>query len=474
MNDDKVTAATDFQRDESFRDTIGTVDNSGKRIWITPKKPKGKFYNARNFVAFFLLVLLYSGPFIRIGGQPLLLVNVFERKFVIFGAAFWPQDFHLFALLLLSFIIFIVTFTAVFGRVWCGWACPQTVFMELVFRKIEYWIEGDAGKQRKLNAGPWTLSKIFKKGFKQAIFFAIAFSIGNVFMAYIVGSEEWWQIVNQPPSAHFSGFTAVMVFSFIFYFVFSYFREQACVIVCPYGRYQSVLLDKNSVVISYDFKRGEPRGKKSRKNPDAQLGDCIDCHQCVDVCPTGIDIRNGTQLECVNCTACIDACDTVMTKVKRPTGLIRFASYNSIKTGNKRIFTPRVMGYTAVLMLIIMIFSGVLMTRKDVETTVLRTPGILYNQTADGGFSNVYNFKIVNKTFEEIPVRFTIKDMDANIRLNQDDLIVPKSELYSSTMVIELPQSELHEGRNQITIQVWRGEELIEEVDTTFQAPDKL
>ncbi|KAA3614596.1 MAG: cytochrome c oxidase accessory protein CcoG [Calditrichaeota bacterium] len=471
MIDDKTVSAPDFERDESFRDTIGTVDKAGKRVWITPKKPKGKFYTARIWTTLVLLALLFSGPFIRIGGQPLLLLNFFERKFVIFGAPFWPQDFHLFALLLLSFVIFIVTFTAVFGRVWCGWACPQTVFMEMVFRKIEYWIEGDGNKQRKLNAAPMSFSKFFKKTSKHIIFFAIAFLIGNTFMAYIVGSEAWWEIVTQPPSAHLSGFSAVVIFSGIFYFVFAYFREQACVIVCPYGRFQSVLLDKASIVISYDFKRGEPRGKISKKNPNAKLGDCIDCHQCVDVCPTGIDIRNGTQLECVNCTACIDACDSVMTKIKRPKGLIRFSSYNAIKTGEHRKITPRVMGYSIVLVLIIGIFISVLLTRNPIETTVLRTPGVLYQKTESGGISNVYQFKIVNKTFDDMAIHFTLKDKKAVIRLNQNILSVPKNKLFSSTMVIELPRTELEPGRNKITLEVWRGDVLLEEVDTTFQAP---
>ncbi len=470
MNSERTEAVPDFEHDESFRDSIGTVDKAGKRVWITPKKTKGKFYNARTWFSLLLLALLFSGPFIRIGGQPLLLLNFFERKFVIFGAPFWPQDFHLFALLLLCFVIFIVTFTAVFGRVWCGWACPQTVFMEMVFRRIEYWIEGDSNKQRKLNAVPMSFSKLFKKTIKHLIFFLIAFVIGNTFMAYIIGSEPWWEIVTQPPTEHFVGFMAVLIFSGIFYFIFAWFREQACVIVCPYGRFQSVLLDKSSIVISYDFKRGEPRGKKSRSYTGAKLGDCIDCHQCVDVCPTGIDIRNGTQLECVNCTSCIDACDSVMTKIKRPKGLIRFASYNAIKTGDHRKFTPRIFGYSTVLVVLLIIFMAVLLSRKDIETTVLRSPGTLFQELAGDGYSNIYQFKIINKTLNDIPISFKLKNKKANIRLNQQNFIVPKNNLYSSMMVIDIQKSQLNPGRNQIILQVWHGNKLLEEVNTTFQA----
>ena len=311
---EEKTEAASNRKSESYRDRISTVDQKGKRIWIYPKKPKGRLYNSRTLFSFFLLAILFAGPFIKISGQPILLLNFLERKFIIFGLAFWPQDFHLFALAMLTFIVFIVLFTAVFGRLFCGWACPQSVFMELVFRKIEYWIEGDARKQRALNEGPLTEEKVLKKGLKHAIFFAIAFLIGNTFMAYIVGIDQVKTIVSQPPWEHWSGFLAVSFFSLLFYANFAFFREQACVIVCPYGRFQSVLLDPSSIVVSYDFKRGEPRGKRSKKNPDAELGDCIDCHLCVDVCPTGASMKRADGIVlvdkhiCIGCRYCMMAC----------------------------------------------------------------------------------------------------------------------------------------------------------------------
>ena len=249
--------------DQSFRDSIGTIDESGERHWIYPKKPKGKLYNFRTWVSIFLLTLLFSGPFIRIGGQPLLLLNILERKFVILGQVFWPQDFYIFVLIMLSIVLFVVLFTVVFGRIFCGWICPQTIFMEMVFRKIEYWIEGDFKQQKKLNESPWNAEKIRKKTLKTALFLAIAFIISNTFLAYIIGSEELIKIIIDSPSNHLGGLISICLFTGVFYFVFGWFREQVCIVACPYGRLQGVMLDRNSIVVAYDYIRGEMRGKVS-------------------------------------------------------------------------------------------------------------------------------------------------------------------------------------------------------------------
>ena len=334
---------------EDFRDHISTISEDGDRAWIYPKKPKGKHYNKRTIVSIVLLALLFGGPFMKIAGHPLMLFNVLQRKFIVFGVPFWPQDFFLFVLAMLTFFVFIILFTAIFGRVWCGWACPQTIFMELVFRKIEYAIEGDSTQQKVLNKAPWTTDKIKKKFFKHGIFFILAFLIANTFLAYIIGIDDLKLLVTEGPASHMGGFIALVVFTGAFYGVYARFREQACLVVCPYGRLQGVLLDRNSVVIAYDYVRGEPRGKM-HKNEERKFGDCIDCHACVHVCPTGIDIRNGTQLECVNCTACIDACDDVMDKVGLNKGLIRYASENSIAQKEKFKITTRVIGYSACLL----------------------------------------------------------------------------------------------------------------------------
>jgi len=459
------------KQSESFRDSISTVDAKGKRVWIYPKKPKGNLHRARAWFTVFLLTVLFAGPFVRINGQPLLLLNIFKRKFIIFGLVFWPQDFHLFVLATLAFIVFILLFTAVFGRVWCGWACPQTVFMEMVFRKIEYLIEGDSRHQRALNQAPWTSGKIFKKTLKHTIFFLIAFLIGNTFMAYIVGSDQLIRIVTSPPWEHWAGFTAVIAFSALFYWIFAYFREQACVLVCPYGRFQSVLLDPNSIVVAYDFKRGEPRGKFSKRKSRENLGDCIDCNQCVEVCPTGIDIRNGTQLECVNCTACIDACNQVMERVNLPKGLIRYSSYKSITEGKKRILTPRFFGYSAILVVILLALGVLFLNRNDIETTILRTPGVLFQQLPNGDISNLYSVKIVNKTFDELPVQLQLKNISGNIRIVGSDLVVPPDGLTETAFFVEIPRDQITTSNTHITIRVMSNGKEVDEVKTAFIGP---
>jgi cytochrome c oxidase accessory protein FixG len=459
--------------DESFRDSIATVGKKGERVWVYPKKPKGSFYNARTWVSLLLLAIFFGGPFIKIGGQPLLLLNFFERKFIILGLAFWPQDFHLFLLAMITFVVFIVLFTAVFGRVWCGWACPQTIFMEMVYRKIEYWIEGDARQQKKLNAMPLNGEKFFKKALKHIIFIVIAIMIGNMFMAYIVGIGETLKIITASPATHMTGFISVMVFSGIFYFVFSRFREQACVIVCPYGRFQSVLLDKTSIVISYDFLRGENRGKLSRKKePGPEQGDCVDCYQCVDVCPTGIDIRNGTQLECVNCTACIDACDTVMDKINKPRGLIKYASHDAIKTGNHKIITPRAIGYTILLSGLIVLLTILLLLRSPIEVTILRSPGTMYSILADGHINNLYSVKIINKTFNEMPLEFRLKDIDGKLTLVGSNMVIKADGIGQTALIVEFAPEVVKPGKNSFTIEVLHNGEVIETIDTGFVAPE--
>ena len=258
--------ALDIHGDEErFRDSLATMTKEGKRNWIYPKKPSGRYYNARTIVSIVLLILLFAIPFIKINGHPLLILNILERKFIIFGIPFGPHDFHLFGLAMISIIVSIFLFTVVYGRIFCGWICPQTIILEMVFRKIEYFIEGDANKQRALNKSPMDKNKFLKKSSKHIIFFSLSFLISNIFLSYIIGMDQLLKIVTSPPSQHLGGLIAILIFSGIFYWVFSYFREQACTLVCPYGRLQGVMLDPNSIVIAYDNIRGEPRGK-IRKN----------------------------------------------------------------------------------------------------------------------------------------------------------------------------------------------------------------
>jgi cytochrome c oxidase accessory protein FixG len=463
-------------KDESFRDSIGTIDEKGGRKWLFPKKPAGRLTNYRRYVSYVLLAIFFSFPFLRIDGQPMLMLNVLERKFVIFGQIFWPADFFLFVLAAISGILFIAVFTVAFGRLFCGWICPQTIFMEHVFRRIEYWIEGDRNKQLKLSRMSWkNPEKIRKRVSKNVIFYGIAFLISNFFLMYIIGNEAWWGIVSDPPSQHLAGLSAMIGFSGVFYFVFAWFREQVCIMVCPYGRLQGALLDRNSIVIAYDYLRGEKRGKYRKKEDREALGkgDCIDCHQCVDVCPTGIDIRDGTQLECINCTACIDACDSIMDKVGKPRGLIRYDSENNIAEGKKKIWTARVKAYSAVLVILLGIFGFLVASRSPVQAIFLRVPGQRFQTVGENHFSNAYNFKLMNKTPEKRAYHFQLlAPAGGSLRTAGDSLIqVAPSKMAEGAVIITLPQDALEGTSTDVEVGVYHQEERIETIKTGFTGP---
>jgi cytochrome c oxidase accessory protein FixG len=442
---------------------------------VYAKKPRGSFHTQRVIVSFLLLAIFFAGPFITWHGKPLMLFNIFERKFILFGQIFWPQDFFLLAITLITFFVFVILFTVVFGRIWCGWACPQTLFMEMVFRKIEYWIEGDANQQRRLNNLPWTLGKIFKKAVKQFIFLLISVLIAHVAMSYLIGIEEVKKIVLQPPADHLAGFIGLVVFTFIFYGVFAWFREQACTVVCPYGRLQSVLLVKNSIVVAYDWLRGEPRGKlkKDQRKITEKQGDCIDCKLCVHVCPTGIDIRNGTQLECVNCTACIDACDEVMVKIEKPKGLIRYSSFNAIQQGKQKLITPRVIGYSVVLTALIIVLGYFIFTRADIETTILKVPGTLYTKTDDGLITNLYSIEFVNKTLEDVPLTLKV-ELPANAvltKIGDPNIEVPKESLLKGMIMVKLPEESLSGLKTTVVIGIYQNGKKIQSAKAKFIGP---
>lgn len=466
------------QDQEHFRDSIGTINEEGKRSWVYPKKPVGKRYEYRKLVSYVLLIFLFGAPFIHINGNQFLMFNVLERRFNIFGFPFWPQDFHLFVIIMITGVVFVVLFTVAFGRLFCGWICPQTIFMEMVFRRIEYWIEGDRGKQMRLDKMPWNAEKLRKRSIKWSIFFIISFLIANVFLAYLIGSDRLMQYITDGPANHVGTLISLLIFTSVFYFVFAWFREQVCIIVCPYGRLQGVLLDNKSIVVAYDHKRGEKEAgrakfKKSEDRAATGKGDCIDCAQCVQVCPTGIDIRNGTQLECVNCTACIDACNQMMEAVNLPKDLIRYASEENIEKKSKFTFNARLKGYTAVLVILLGVLTGMLFLRNDVEATVLRLPGQLYEHKGEDIISNVYTYKLINKTTKEIPeVHFELISHKGIIRVVSHDRIqVPEQGLAEGTLFIEVDSHELEDEKEKLKIGVYSEDQLIETTTTVFLGP---
>lgn len=465
-----------LKENNNFRDSIATIDKSGKRNFIVPKKPKGKLYTYRTYVSWILLVIFVLAPFIKIKGNQFLLFNILERKFHIFGFPFWPQDFHLLMISILVSIVFIILFTVVFGRIFCGWICPQTIFMEMVFRKVEYYIEGDRAKQIKLRKQPWTTEKIRKRLFKWTVFFLISFLISNLFLAYVIGSDTVLGYIVDGPSSHLTTFIYLIVFTFVFYFVFAWFREQVCIIICPYGRLQGVLLDDKSINVAYDFIRGENSNgrKKMRRGEnrdDLGHGDCVDCGHCVQVCPTGIDIRNGTQLECINCTACIDACNIVMDKTGFERGLIRYASENTIVNKESLKFTGRIIAYSSLLTVLMVVLVTLIFLRNDVEATILKLPGQTFQTTTDS-VKNVYTIKLINKTTENIEnINLSLISHKGTVDIVGGKLRINKQGLTEGTLFVEINKKDLNSSNIKLKIGIYSNGTLIETATTNFTGP---
>ncbi len=473
MNTDSLNRAIDPD-EEAYRDSIRSIAEDGKRAWVFAKKPSGRFTRAREVVAVFLLGLFFAGPFLTVNGQPVLLLNILERKFIVFGMAFFPADFHLLALGGLSLLLSLVLFTAIYGRIWCGWACPQTIFMEMVFRRIEYFIEGDRSSQIRLDKQAWNREKVTKKVIKHGVFFGLSFVIANLFLSYIIGKDALWTIITDPIAEHWVGLVSITIFSIVFYLVFARFREQVCHFACPYGRHQSVMVDEDSLSVAYDFKRGEQRANPKERfaNKTTAYGSCIDCHECVRVCPMGIDIRNGIQLECTHCTACIDACDSIMDKIEEPRGLIRYASLNGIKTGKKTFLTPRIIAYTGVLTVVLSLFIVFFSMRSETQSIILRTPGVLYGQLEGARYSNMYSITVLNKTFDSMPVQIKLlSPADGDIRTIGDFTNLDPQTIKEGRFLLILPASSLTGPSTQVEFAVMSGDVELERIQSSFIGP---
>ena len=456
---------------EAFRNELASVHKDGRRKWVYAREPHGRFHRARVLVAIGLLLFLVAAPFVRFKGEPLILINLLERKFVLFGLVFWPQDFYMVVLLALTVLVTLMVSTAAFGRIWCGWLCPQTIFLEMVFRKIEFAIEGSAAQQLRSDRGPRTPARTARKLLKHAVFFGLSFGIANLFLSYIIGTDQLYTIVTDPPAQHIVGLVAITIFSLLFYGVFARFREQACTLACPYGRVMSALIDRHTVTVTYDRRRGEPRGKLAQAAATPR-GDCVDCGQCITVCPTGIDIRNGIQLECVNCTACIDACDDVMTRVSKPKGLIRLTSEEAVRTGEVRWLTPRVKAYAVVWSLLVTGVMTLIALRAPVDVLILRQSGTSYSRLDDGAFANFYNVQVINRSAGEHTLAYrAVEPSGATVSTLGPIDRVSAHRVLESRLMLRIPQDQIKGTATPVVFEVLADGKVIERVQSSFLGP---
>ena len=469
------------EENEKFRTEVATMERNGTRKWVYAKKPSGKYTNYRTIVSTILLVLLVILPFIKLpNGNPLFKFDVFNTNFVLFGYPFFTTDFFLLAFGMIVSVVFIIRFTTVYGRLFCGWICPQTIFLEFVFRKVEFLIEGDRNKQIRLDKQDWNEEKILKRGSKWIIYYFISFFVVNIFMAYIVGADALIDMIKAGPAEHSGKFIGVFIVSWLFYFVFAWFREQACTLVCPYGRFQGVLIDKKTIQVAYDYRRGEgEKGRsKFKKNEDRKAegkGDCIDCGQCVAVCPTGIDIRNGSQLECVNCTACMDACDEIMTKIDLPKGLIKYASEDNIAEGKPFRVNARLISFTVILVAMIAAMGIFMMNRSEVEVKFLQVPGKDF--TIEGNYiTNTLQYNLMNKINH--PYQLTVKvksfkDGKTEILNEPGQFIkIDEGELKQGLIKIKIPKKDLTSYKVPVDLEIKdQNGKSIDDYVISFMAP---
>ncbi|MEM1084419.1 MAG: cytochrome c oxidase accessory protein CcoG [Verrucomicrobiota bacterium] len=452
-------------------DSVTTINDDGSRYFLHPADVRGKWTYARRVFGFLLIAIYVLLPWIPINGAPALFFDVENRRFHVFGLTLVPQDLWVlfFGITGLGFTLFFVT--ALLGRLWCGWACPYTVFLDHIFRRIERFVEGDAPARKKLATAPWTAGKIVKRVIKHALYALCATLIAHVFLSYFVSLERLYAYMGEGPLAHATSFGIVAFLTVVLWFCFGYFREQFCVIMCPYGRLQSALSDDDTVNIGYDEIRGEPRGKKGSVE-----GDCIDCRRCVNVCPTGIDIRNGLQLECIGCAACIDACDDIMRKIDRPTGLVRYDSLKGLSHQPRRLLRPRVVAYTLLGLLGLSAFTFAA-TRKARPYTAQFAKVAMAGKpflADEAGVRNFYQLRFYNKRNKPASFSVSLADAPEGFLLSGGDQIIkvaPGEEL--ARQFIAIVPTNSYEGRTSLTLRVVAnpGEVTLDQV-VTFLGPN--
>jgi cytochrome c oxidase accessory protein FixG len=430
------------------------MNRDGSRRRIRPKLSKGRFYRQRLIVAWGLILTFTLIPILKLNGKPLMLLDIGKREFTFFGATFLPTDTFLLMLLLFAIFVGIFLITAIWGRVWCGWGCPQTVYMEFLYRPFETFIEGGRSKQQKIDRTGGSPRRLVK----HVVFFVVSAFLANTFLAYFVGWDRLLGWMTSSPAQHPAAFGVMLVTTLLMWGDFGWFREQTCILACPYGRFQSVLLDRQSLVVGYDEDRGEPR-KPWRKTEDRTAGDCIDCGLCVSTCPTGIDIREGAlQMECIACTQCIDACDAVMDRIGKPRGLVRYTSQAELESGPQRFIRPRLVAYSAILIIMFGTLAFSLAGKSTADVTILRGLGAPFSVLPSGEVSNQIRIKIANRSDEERSYTFELVDGEGlTLVAPENPLMVGAGESQLTAAFITASPDAFTAGELEITLRVFDG-----------------
>lgn len=436
---------------QPFERVLPTLNLDGTRRRLRPRPSSGRFTRARRLTAYGLMVVFFIIPYIRLGGRPLILLDLPRREFTLFGTTFLPTEMVLFMLLFVGSVILIFLVSALLGRAWCGWACPQTVYMEFLFRPVERLVEGGWRASRRFDRAR---GMHVRRIVKLAIYGALAVFLAHTFLAYFVGVDALAHWVRRSPIHHPVSFFVMAFTTALIFFDFAYFREQTCLVACPYGRLQSVMLDRRSLIVGYDTRRGEPRAKLSAHLESA--GDCVDCRMCVETCPTGIDIREGLQMECIHCTQCMDACDSIMTRLGRRTGLIRYGSRDGFEGRASRMLRPRVVLYPAALAIVLAVFV-VMLGGRDAEVTLLRGTGDPYTVETDGRIVNQIRVKVTNQTGHDHRYQITVADPDADVIAPVNPLPVAAGQTATTSLFVLLPPTDFAGGERPVTLRVSDG-----------------